>query len=55
MLRNHVKPNERTRKERKYNFRLGTTAFTKETVRKFVVNEVVVPTGIVGGDAMDTS
>ena len=52
MLRNHVKPNERGRKERNYLFRPGTTAFTKETVRKFVVDEVVVPTG---GDAMDTS
>ena len=36
----------------------GTTAITKETVRKFVVEEVVVPsgaTGVAGGDAMDIS
>jgi len=55
MLRNHVKPNERGIKERRYLFRPGTTAITKETVRKFVVEEVVVPTGTSSGDAMDTS
>ena len=56
MLRNHVKPNEREAKEKRYKFRLGTTAWTKESVRKFVVDEsvtqILVPAG---GDAMDIS
>lgn len=56
MLRNHVQPNERGIKERQYLFRLGTTAITKETVRKFVVtDEVVVPVGAAAAEAMDVS
>jgi 20S proteasome subunit beta 2 len=59
MLRNHIMPNEREAKERKYIFRRGTTAFTKESVRKFVItDELVVPTGAAGvgaTEAMDTT
>lgn len=56
MLRNHARPNERGAKEKRYKFRLGTTAWTKESVRKFVVDESVtqIPAPA-GGDAMDIS
>jgi len=37
-------------KEREYRFRRGTTAWTKEDVRKFVVEEEITV-----NDAMDTS
>ncbi|KAI0338176.1 20S proteasome subunit [Trametopsis cervina] len=53
MLRNFVKPNERVEKERRYNFRRGTTAFKDEKVRKWVVEEEEVRP--IGGEAMDTS
>lgn len=50
MLRNVDMPNQRVQKERDYKFRRGTTAWTKEDVRKFVVEETVTST-----DEMDTS
>ena len=58
MLRNYVRPNERVQKENTYKFRRGTTAWTKEDVRNFVTDELVVPLPpavSAGGDAMDTS
>lgn len=42
MLRNYVRPNERVPKEISYKFRKGTTAITKEQIRKFVVAEEVI-------------
>lgn len=57
-LRNYRRPNERVQKENTYKFRRGTTAWSKESVRKFVVDETVVPLPpavSAGGDAMDTS
>jgi 20S proteasome subunit beta 2 len=54
MLRNHIKPNERVQKERAYQFRRGTTAWKKEDIRKFVVEETITVVGA-GEDAMDTS
>ncbi|TFY74296.1 hypothetical protein EWM64_g9716 [Hericium alpestre] len=53
-LRNFVRPNERVEKERKYGFRRGTTAWTSEKVRTFVVDEKVTPLAT-EGEAMDTS
>ena len=43
MLRNHVKPNERAQKERRYVFRRGTTAWDKnsEKIRSSIVEETV--------------
>ena len=56
MLRNYVMPNVRVEKERRYGFRRGTTAWTREQVRDMVVSEEVKPTILgVGGEAMDTS
>ena len=58
MLRNYRRPNERATKENTYKFRRGTTAWSKEDVRNFVVDETMVPLPpavSVGGDAMDTS
>ena len=53
MLRNVDMPNQRVQKERDYKFRQGTTAWKKETVRKFVVDEQVT---LIGGDVeMDTT
>ncbi|KIP02005.1 hypothetical protein PHLGIDRAFT_112515 [Phlebiopsis gigantea 11061_1 CR5-6] len=51
MLRNHVRPNERVEKERKYTFRRGTTAFKSESVKHLIVEETITPTG----EAMDIS
>jgi 20S proteasome subunit beta 2 len=53
-LRNFVTPNERVAKENKYGFRRGTTAWTKEDVRKLVVGEEVNVVKTTA-DAMDTS
>lgn len=54
MLRNVEMPNQRVQKERDYKFRRGTTAWTKEDVRKLVVEEQV--TTLTGtDDEMDTS
>ncbi|THH18950.1 hypothetical protein EUX98_g8868 [Antrodiella citrinella] len=50
-LRNFVKPNERVEKERRYNFRRGTTAWKKEEIRNLIVSESVVPVG----EQMDVS
>jgi len=52
MLRNVEMPNQRVQKERDYKFRKGTTAWKKEDVRKFVIDEQVT---LIGGDEMDTS
>lgn len=56
MLRNYVMPNVRVEKERKYGFRRGTTAWTRENIRDLVVSEESRPiTTAVGGEAMDIS
>ncbi|KAH9959343.1 20S proteasome subunit [Russula dissimulans] len=56
MLRNYVMPNVRVEKERRYAFRRGTTAWTRENVRDLVVSEESRPiAGVAGGEAMDTS
>ena len=56
MLRNYIKPNERVQKEKRYNFRRGTTAWTKEKVRSLIVSEEILPiTANVAAEAMDTS
>jgi 20S proteasome subunit beta 2 len=56
MLRNYVMPNVRVEKERRYGFRRGTTAWTREQVRDMVVSEDIKPTVVpVGAEAMDTS
>lgn len=52
MLRNIEMPNQRVQKERVYKFRKGTTAWKKEDVKKFVIDEQVIS---VGGDEMDTT
>jgi len=52
MLRNVEMPNERVQKERDYKFRRGTTAWKKEDIRKFIIEE---QTTTIGGDEMDTS
>ncbi|KAF4616676.1 hypothetical protein D9613_008622 [Agrocybe pediades] len=52
MLRNVEMPNQRVQKERDYKFRRGTTAWKKEDIRKFVVDEQIT---LIGGDEMDTS
>ncbi|KAF9444639.1 proteasome subunit [Macrolepiota fuliginosa MF-IS2] len=53
MLRNIEMPNQRVQKERDYKFRRGTTAWTKEDVRKLIVEEQI--TTLTTGDEMDTS
>jgi len=53
MLRNWKTPNERVEKEKNYKFRLGTTAWSKETIRDLIVSEEVV--GVQKDDAMDIS
>ncbi|KAN0103648.1 Nucleophile aminohydrolase [Russula decolorans] len=56
MLRNYVMPNVRVEKERKYGFRRGTTAWTRENVRDLVVSEESRPIATAtGGEAMDIS
>ncbi|VDC00443.1 unnamed protein product [Peniophora sp. CBMAI 1063] len=56
MLRNYIKPNERVQKEKRYNFRRGTTAWTKERVRSLIVSEEILPiTSNAAAEAMDTS
>ena len=56
MLRNYVMPNVRVEKERKYGFRRGTTAWTRENVRDLIVSEEIRPViAAAGGEAMDTS
>ncbi|KAF8962327.1 20S proteasome subunit [Flammula alnicola] len=52
MLRNVEMPNQRVQKERDYKFRRGTTAWKKEDIRKFVVDEQLT---LIGGDELDTS
>ena len=54
MLRNYLRPNDRAQKERRYNFRRGTTAWTAERVRSLVVSEEVVEVKP-EVEAMDTS
>ena len=49
-LRNYGKPNERGTKEQSYKYARGTSRVLKESVRDFVVSEVVAAT-----DAMDLS
>ena len=53
MLRNVEMPNQRVQKERDYKFRRGTTAWKKEDIRKFIVDENV--TSIAGDVEMDIS
>ena len=49
-------PNVRVEKERKYGFRRGTTAWTRENVRDMVVSEESRPIATAAsGEAMDTS
>jgi 20S proteasome subunit beta 2 len=57
MLRNVEMPNQRVKKERDYKFRRGTTAWTKEDVRKLIVEEEITTSVRSGstGDEMDTS
>jgi len=56
MLRNYVTPNVRVKKERKYGFRRGTTAWTREKVRDLIVSEEIRPIPVAtGGEEMDTS
>jgi len=56
MLRNYVMPNVRVEKERRYGFRRGTTAWTRENVRDLIVSEEIRPViAAAGGEAMDTS
>jgi len=56
MLRNYVMPNVRVEKERKYGFRRGTTAWTREKVRDLIVSEEIRPIPVaIGGEEMDTS
>lgn len=56
MLRNYVMPNVRVEKERKYGFRRGTTAWTRENVRDLIVGEEIRPIAVAaGGEEMDTS
>ena len=56
MLRNYVMPNVRVEKERKYGFRRGTTAWTRENVRDLVVSEESRPiAAVAGSEAMDIS
>lgn len=52
MLRNVEMPNERVQKERDYKFRRGTTAWKKEDIRKFIIDEQV---SSIAGDEMDVS
>ena len=56
MLRNYVMPNVRVEKERRYGFRRGTTAWTRENVRDLIVSEETRPIVVAAGaEAMDTS
>ncbi|KAH9012376.1 nucleophile aminohydrolase [Lactarius hengduanensis] len=56
MLRNYVMPNVRVEKERRYGFRRGTTAWTREKVRDLIVSEEIRPIAVIaGGEEMDTS
>lgn len=56
MLRNYVMPNIRVEKERRYGFRRGTTAWTRENVRDLIVSEETRPiVAAPGGEAMDIS
>jgi 20S proteasome subunit beta 2 len=56
MLRNYVMPNVRVEKERKYGFRRGTTAWTRENVRDLIVSEETRPiVAAAAAEAMDTS
>ncbi|KAH9056608.1 nucleophile aminohydrolase [Lactarius vividus] len=56
MLRNYVMPNVRVEKERKYGFRRGTTAWTREKVQDLIVSEEIRPIAVIaGGEEMDTS
>jgi len=49
-------PNVRVEKERKYGFRRGTTAWTREKVRDLVVSEEIKSIAITAGsEEMDTS
>lgn len=52
MLRNVEMPNQRVEKERDYKFRRGTTAWKKEDIRKFIIDEQVLS---IVGDEMDVS
>jgi len=52
MLRNWKTPNERVQKEKKYAFRRGTTAWSKEDILSLVVSEQV---DVHKDDAMDTT
>ena len=52
MLRNLYMPNERGQKEKNYKFRRGTTAWTKESIKRLVADETITP---ISGDAMDIS
>lgn len=52
MLRNVEMPNQRVEKERDYKFRRGTTAWKKEDIRKFIIDEQV---SSIAGDEMDVS
>jgi len=52
MLRNVEMPNKRVEKERDYKFRRGTTAWKKEDIRKFIIDEQVLS---VAADEMDIS
>ena len=45
-------PNQRVEKERDYKFRRGTTAWKKEDIRKFIIDEQV---SSIAGDEMDVS
>ena len=55
MLRNYIMPNVRVEKERRYGFRRGTAAWTRENVRDLVVSEETRPIAAASGEAMDTS
>src|SRR5260370_4014334 len=52
MMRNLHMPNVRGQKEKNYKFRRGTTAWTKDTIKKLVTDETITP---IPGDAMDIS
>jgi|ERR1700722_8675458 len=52
MLRNFIKPNERTAKENKYAFRRGTTTWKTEEIKRLIVNEDIT---LIGEEAMDTT
>ncbi|GAA5977408.1 hypothetical protein JCM11641_000089 [Rhodosporidiobolus odoratus] len=58
-LRNYRTPNVKVQKERNYKWRRGTTAYTREEIKRFVVAEEVTPlagglaSGPVGSGAME--